>query len=140
MWKRFSVPVPICHSPGGAFFNFAGFGKTEAEMKKLKVNEIKNGRLVCFLSMQQFRLLSGRLCCAHLTPSNPMDAYVPSLTSSEIIDNLHELVMHKGVRASAATGLFVVCAAAGHACHVRLRSTSRHHWPGSFSELAGPPS
>lgn len=31
--------------PGGPFFNMLSFGKTEAEMKKLKLNEIKNGRL-----------------------------------------------------------------------------------------------
>ncbi|PNH12057.1 Chlorophyll a-b binding protein 8, chloroplastic [Tetrabaena socialis] len=31
--------------PGGQFFNLFNLGKTEAEMKKLKTNEIKNGRL-----------------------------------------------------------------------------------------------
>jgi len=31
--------------PGGPFFNLFNLGKTEAEMKKLKTNEIKNGRL-----------------------------------------------------------------------------------------------
>ena len=31
--------------PGGPWFNMFNFGKTEAEMKKLKLNEIKNGRL-----------------------------------------------------------------------------------------------
>jgi light-harvesting complex I chlorophyll a/b binding protein 3 len=31
--------------PGGPFFNFAGFGKDEASMNKLKTNEIRNGRL-----------------------------------------------------------------------------------------------
>jgi len=31
--------------PGGQFFNMFNLGKTEAEMKKLKTNEIKNGRL-----------------------------------------------------------------------------------------------
>lgn len=31
--------------PGGQFFNLFNMGATEAEMKKLKTNEIKNGRL-----------------------------------------------------------------------------------------------
>jgi light-harvesting complex I chlorophyll a/b binding protein 3 len=31
--------------PGGPFFNLFNLGKTDAEMKKLKLNEIKNGRL-----------------------------------------------------------------------------------------------
>lgn len=31
--------------PGGPVFNFAGFGKDEASMKKLRTNEIRNGRL-----------------------------------------------------------------------------------------------
>jgi light-harvesting complex I chlorophyll a/b binding protein 3 len=30
---------------GGPFFNLFNLGKTDAEMKKLKLNEIKNGRL-----------------------------------------------------------------------------------------------
>ena len=30
---------------GGPFFNLFNLGKTEAEMQKLKTNEIKNGRL-----------------------------------------------------------------------------------------------
>lgn len=36
--------------PGGPFFNMLGFGKTEAEMNKLKLNEIKNGRLAMLVS------------------------------------------------------------------------------------------
>jgi light-harvesting complex I chlorophyll a/b binding protein 3 len=31
--------------PGGQFFNLFNMGRTEAEMNKLKLNEIKNGRL-----------------------------------------------------------------------------------------------
>jgi light-harvesting complex I chlorophyll a/b binding protein 3 len=31
--------------PGGQFFNMFNLGATEAEMKKLKTNEVKNGRL-----------------------------------------------------------------------------------------------
>eukprot|EP00983_Pelagomonas_calceolata_P037371 1136307-Pelagomonas_calceolata.AAC.4 len=45
MGEEFSVRAHFWCS-GGPFFNFANFGKTEAEMKKLKLNEIKNGRLV----------------------------------------------------------------------------------------------
>lgn len=33
--------------PGGQFFNMAGLGKTEAEMKTLKTKEIKNGAPRC---------------------------------------------------------------------------------------------
>ena len=42
-------PVHACANArrpaGGAFFNLFNLGKTDAEMKKLKLNEIKNGRL-----------------------------------------------------------------------------------------------
>jgi light-harvesting complex I chlorophyll a/b binding protein 3 len=37
-------PLPAAPA-GGQFFNMFNLGKTEAEMKKLKLNEIKNGRL-----------------------------------------------------------------------------------------------
>ncbi len=38
------VNVSPVHA-GGPFFNLFNLGKTEAEMNKLKLNEIKNGRL-----------------------------------------------------------------------------------------------
>lgn len=31
--------------PGGPVFNFAGFGKSEEELKTYKIKEVKNGRL-----------------------------------------------------------------------------------------------
>ena len=31
--------------PGGAAFNFAGFGRSEANLRDLQIKEIKNGRL-----------------------------------------------------------------------------------------------
>ena len=40
--------------PGGQFFNMAGLGKTEAELKKLKANEIENGRLAMLAMLGYF--------------------------------------------------------------------------------------
>jgi light-harvesting complex I chlorophyll a/b binding protein 3 len=41
--------------PGGQFFNMAGLGtKNEAEMKKLKANEVKNGRLAMIAMLGYF--------------------------------------------------------------------------------------
>jgi hypothetical protein len=46
LWFAQDLALTSWMCAGGPWFNFAGFGKTEAEMKKLKLNEIKNGRLV----------------------------------------------------------------------------------------------
>jgi len=48
--------------PGGSFFNLLNFGKTEAEMKKLKLNELKNGRLamVAMLGYGAQAVLTGK--------------------------------------------------------------------------------
>lgn len=40
--------------PGGPIFNFLGFGKTEKEMKELKVKEVKNGRLAMMAMLGYF--------------------------------------------------------------------------------------
>ena len=34
-----------CLIPGGAAFNFAGFGRNETNLRDLQIKEIKNGRL-----------------------------------------------------------------------------------------------
>jgi light-harvesting complex I chlorophyll a/b binding protein 3 len=40
--------------PGGPVFNFAGFGKTDAELHKYKTNEIRNGRLAMLACLGYF--------------------------------------------------------------------------------------
>ena len=49
------------HKPGNYFFNPLGFGKSAAEMAKLEVNELKNGRLamMAFSGMVTADALSG---------------------------------------------------------------------------------
>jgi hypothetical protein len=46
--SNFHLTLALCPPPpltGGPFFNLFNLGKTEAEMKTLKLKEIKNGRL-----------------------------------------------------------------------------------------------
>nr|6SL5_3 Chain 3, Chlorophyll a-b binding protein, chloroplastic [Dunaliella salina] len=70
--------------PGGPFFNFANFGKTEAEMKKLKLNEIKNGRLAMLA-------MFGYGAQAVITGDGPFDnllAHLADPTGANLITNL----------------------------------------------------
>jgi hypothetical protein len=53
--------------PGGQFFNMFNLGKTEAEMFKLRTNEIRNGRLA-MLAMLGYGAQVGRgfhQCCGY---------------------------------------------------------------------------
>ena len=67
--------------PGGSFFNFAGFGKTEVEMKSLKAKEVENGRLAMLAMLGYFT----QAAFTHESPIANLSAHLADPVANNIL-------------------------------------------------------
>jgi light-harvesting complex I chlorophyll a/b binding protein 3 len=74
--------------PGGQFFNMAGLGsKSAEEMKKLKVNEVKNGRLAMIAMLGYFV----QAAVTHEGPYENLCAHLANPTGANILTNFGKI-------------------------------------------------
>lgn len=113
-------------SPGGPWFNFANFGKSEAEMNKLKLNEIKNGRLVSLLLWHA--ALNKRSFQERSTQASKRDRHACLRCP---------MTAARALRPADSPLPLCTLSPAGHACHVWVWSAGRHHGEGPLPKPAG---
>ena len=67
--------------PGGQWFNMAGMGKTDAEMKSLKSKEVENGRLAMIAMLGYFIQAS----FTHVGPYANLTAHLSDPVANNIL-------------------------------------------------------